>query len=513
MLLRPGLNTCVLALLLFAPPAITLADEPAPVPVGNRVCLFLDDRFIAEQSGLQRVWHPGKPSEDVAIKATEPWEKWPHLFGSVFRDPNDGLYKMYYESAIFPSLKPPDSFTCYICYAESRDGKTWTKPKLGLHAHAGSKENNIVFFEAELANVFLDPRERDAAARLKAFVYLKTHNPHGGTGECLLSSSDGLRWKFVGGFNKPAYAVPQQGNYTDSHSFIFDPLGNRYLAFVRTFIKSHVAESKDGRRRAIGISHCRELNRGWSPIVNVLAADDRDDAKVAPLSKNPKKPDWAELYCMNFFPYGNHYIGLLSLLYLVDGVDSNGGSDLQLTFSHDGLTWFRHPDRSTLIAPSNAKGLFPTYTTTNEPLEIDDELWLYYSEANGAHPIAPFERAVSQIRAAVWRKDGFVSLDAGDRGTLTTKPLVVDGKCLILNVGAATGGSARAAILDEAGKPLPGFNLSDCDSLGGDQVQAVVSWRGKSDLAFLKSKTVRLKLQLSRCSLFSYRFAASASSR
>jgi hypothetical protein len=417
---------------------------------------------------------------------------------------------MYYESAIFPALRPPDSFTCYICYAESTDGKTWTKPKLGLYEHAGSKQNNIVLYEAELANIFIDPRERDPAARLKAFVYLKTHNPHGGLGECLLSSGDGLRWKFIGGFNKPAYAVAEHGNFTDSHFFTWDALGQRYLAYVRTFSKSHVAESKDGRRRAVGISQCRELNRDWTPIVHVLAADDRDDAKVAPLGKDPNKPDWAELYCMNFFPYGNHYIGLLSLLYLVDGVDSGGGGDLQLTFSHDGLKWHRQPDRATLIAPSNAPGLFPTYISTNEPLEIGDELWLYYTEANGAHPIAPFERAVSQIRAAVWRKDGFVSLDAADRGSLTTPPIMLDGDRLMLNLRAAPGGSARVAILDGTAKPLPGLDLGDCDALSGDQIRGVVHWRGKPDLTALKGRAVRLKVEVAQCELFSFRVAKTA---
>jgi|GEM_PF-6508234 len=241
--------------------AFVSADEP--LAVADRACLFLDDRFIAEQAGLKRTWHPGRPRDEVAIRATEPWEKWPHLFGSVFRDPKDGLFKMYYESAIFPALRPPDSFTCYICYAESKDGRTWMKPKLRLHEHAGSKENNIVFFEAELANIFLDPREREADARLKAFVYLKSHNPHGGSGECLLSSGDGLRWKFLGPFSKPAYTIPEQGNFTDAHSFIWDPIRQRYLAYVRTFVKSHIAESKDGRRRAVGISQCQELNRAW----------------------------------------------------------------------------------------------------------------------------------------------------------------------------------------------------------------------------------------------------------
>ncbi len=467
-----------------------------PLVVGNRVCFFLDDRFISEQAGLKRTWHQGKPREEVAIRATQPWEKWPHLFGSVFRDPKDGLFKMYYESAIFPALRPPDSFTCYICYAESRDGKNWIKPKLGLYEHAGSKENNIVFFEAELANIILDPRERDPAARLKAFVYLKSHNPHGGHGTCLLSSGDGLKWKFLGGFNKPEYVVAEQGNFTDSHSFIWDPLGQRYLAFVRTFVKSHVAESKDGRRRAVGISQCQELNRGWTPIINVLAADERDDAKVAPFSKDPNKPDWAELYVMNFFPYGNQYIGLVSLLYLVDGADSNGGGDLQLTFSHDGLKWFRQPERATLIAPSNAKELFPTYITTNEPLEIGDELWLYYTEANGGHPIAPFEKAVSQIRAAVWRKDGFVSMDAAAKGSLKTHPFIVAGKQLRVNYE----GTLTVTLLDEQGQPLSGFSPK---SLKGDAVSVSVDW----DLSALSGKPIRLRFDLENGRLWSFRFA------
>ncbi len=57
-------------------------DAITPISVGNRVCLFLDERFVAEQSGLKRTWHPGRPRNEVAIQATELWEKWPHLFGS-----------------------------------------------------------------------------------------------------------------------------------------------------------------------------------------------------------------------------------------------------------------------------------------------------------------------------------------------------------------------------------------------------------------------------------------------
>lgn len=493
------------ALVLAASASSTRGDEPT-LEVGDRACLFLDDRFIARQSGLKRTWHAGRPQPEPAIVAENPWEKWPHFYGSGFRDPRDGIYRMYYTATNYPSINPPSSFTSYICYAESKDGRSWVKPKLGLFEHQGSKQNNIVIQFAELGNVFVDPLEKDPAARLKMFVYLMSQNPHGGVGECLLSSEDGLRWKFVGGYNKPQYADPAHANFTDSHAFLYDPLGRRYLSYVRTFVKAPIAEAKDGRRRSVGISQSAEVNRGWSPIVNVLAADEKDDAKAAPLSRDPNKPDWAELYCMHFFNYGNHYLGLLSLFFILDGVDTGGAGDVQLTWSHDGLEWHRQPERATLIGRSKAKELFPTYTSTSGPLEIGDELWLYYSEANGAHPVSPFASSISQIRAAVWRRDGFVSLDAAEPATLTTKPLRCNGGPLVLNVAATEGGSTRVALLDEAGKPLDGFSADHCEPLRGDRVHGLVRWKGNTDLSSLKDRPVRLRIELTKASLYAFRF-------
>jgi lysophospholipase L1-like esterase len=88
--------------------------------------------------------------------------------------------------------------------------------------------------------------------------------------------------------------------------------------------------------------------------------------------------------------------------------------------------------------------------------------------------------------------------------TLHTNP------SLLLNVKVSEGGSARVAVLDETGKSLPGFDLSDCDPHTGDQVRGIARWRGKADLSAFKGKTVRLKLELTKCSLYSFRFSAEA---
>ncbi|MFN0198985.1 MAG: hypothetical protein ACKVT0_19735, partial [Planctomycetaceae bacterium] len=62
------------------------ASDAEPIRIGHRTCLFLNERFISQMSGVKRTWHQGIPHTEPAITATEKWEKWPHLFGSVLYD-------------------------------------------------------------------------------------------------------------------------------------------------------------------------------------------------------------------------------------------------------------------------------------------------------------------------------------------------------------------------------------------------------------------------------------------
>jgi hypothetical protein len=43
----------------------TLPSAMEPLDISDRTCLFLDDRFIAEQSGLKHAWHQGQPRSEV----------------------------------------------------------------------------------------------------------------------------------------------------------------------------------------------------------------------------------------------------------------------------------------------------------------------------------------------------------------------------------------------------------------------------------------------------------------
>jgi hypothetical protein len=418
------------------------------------------------------------------------------MFGSVLYDPQPKLYKMWYEGIAHGKG--------WIHYAESKDGKSWTKPNLGMVELNGSTSNNILFAQAELPNVFLDPRDPDSRGRFKMFVWK--------SGQQLYRSGDGIRWEEFGA--RPSVALPegdetaQARTVLDTKEIIWDSLGQRYLGTFRLFPlhpglpgwfrneKHEMSNDIGGHRRAVGVAFSQNLTNGWSRMTDVLRADAKDDEKAAKLSRN-EKPDWVEPYIMPVFAYGNHYLGMVCMLSFVDGIHGgdtvNGGGDIQFTFSHDGVKWPRQPDRQTFVEP-NPAGLVPTYAQCNEPLFLGDEMWIYYTEAHSAHPKTG---DTSQIRAATWRKDGFVSLDAAGRAMLTPQPFVFDGRELRVKFRAQ---SLRVRLLDEKGRPiLPSQPMS------GDSVAGAVKWHGKSELSALRGAPVRLRFEITKGQLWSFR--------
>ena len=49
---------------------------------------------------------------------------------------------------------------------------------------------------------------------------------------------------------------------------------------------------------------------------------------------------------------------------------------------------------------------------------------------------------------------------------------------------------------------LEGFSFADCDRLSGDELEAVVSWRGQSDLLALRGQKIHLRFRMARAKLF-----------
>jgi hypothetical protein len=288
----------------------------------------------------------------------------------------------------------------------------------------------------------------------------------------------------------------------------WDPLKQKYLANSRCYSTHSIGEfpaagesfeptTKRVRRRAIGISWSDHPQKGWSPTVMIVAADEQDDKRATEkFAKDPTKPTWTELYGMPMNVYGNHYIGFIVLFDRVDKQDGNGGGGLQFAFSNDGLHWTRPEPRQNAVENSDDPELWPNFAQFGVPLDMGNEIWVFYSENNGTHGVQPFIKSRGRIRAAVWRKDGFASLDAAGKATLTTKPLVVAGKQLRVNFQ----GSVTVTALDEQGQPIKSLKPQ---TLKGDSVSQPVKW----DLSTLAGKPIRFRFEMDKAKLWSFRFA------
>ena len=105
---------------------------------------------------------------------------------------------------------------------------------------------------------------------------------------------------------------------------------------------------------------------------------------------------------------------------------------------------------------------------------------------------------------AVLRRDGFASMDAGEKTvTLTTRPVTFKGKHLFVNVDCPEG-DLRVEMLLRDGERFRPFIAENCVPISTDTTLARVKWRGAPDLSELIGEQVRLRFHLRNGSLYSF---------
>jgi hypothetical protein len=169
---------------------------------------------------------------------------------------------------------------------------------------------------------------------------------------------------------------------------------------------------------------------------------------------------------------------------------------VDLGVSRDGINWKFYADDTWYLTPGDSEEVLSLYGL----IRRGDEIWQYfdYGGAHGGDKKRTYARLTQRL-------DGFASLDAGaESGRAVTRPLVFKGRRLMLNVMAR--GSMRVAILDEKGRELKGFGLTDCDPVIGDATSYLVSWQKNTDVSGLAGKVVRLKFELQDSKLFAFKF-------
>ena len=140
-------------------------------------------------------------------------------------------------------------------------------------------------------------------------------------------------------------------------------------------------------------------------------------------------------------------------------------------------------------------------TTAGSPVIVEGEMRLYYGGWKVDHrQQMPADVALASIGMASVPVDRFYGVTAdqpNEPGSVLTRPLLLKGNGLELNARAE--GEIRIALLDAAGKELPGFGLADSVPARGDGIRQAVAWRQKR---FPEEKLLRVKLQLERATVY-----------
>jgi hypothetical protein len=186
----------------------TFASAAEPLAIGSRLELLVDHYLIEKLDNCALKLHEPQLA-GKALQLDAPWEG---SFCSYFTVIQDGdHFRLYYRGN--PIAKGDGASTETTCMAESKDGITWTKPKLGLVEIDGSKDNNGVLKEAPFCHNFAP--FIDTNPTCKPEERYKAVAGTAKTGLVAWSSPDGLHWKKI-----QDEAVFRDGMF-DSHNVAF----------------------------------------------------------------------------------------------------------------------------------------------------------------------------------------------------------------------------------------------------------------------------------------------------
>lgn len=472
--------------------------------IGSHRQMFIDDHLIAETDNItRRLCSVEKYSGNPIVQPDRPWERDLAVpQGSVIYDDDEGIYKMWYttnvqsrgEGVTFNKGKA-------LAYAVSEDGIHWDKPEMDLVLEDGRKTNQLIGpmefgYMYQPYFVIKDDLEKNPDRRYKmAFLSIQRnvtdhespHHPGTRRGLGIAFSRDGLHWTKVRDF--------ATDDIIDISHYMIDPYNDdQYVIYGRTlYVSPEIREAwerydwfeKAYNGRAV-VRSVSEDFLNWEPAEFIIGADLKD-------------PPGTMIYSMNVFPYEGVYLGLAQRY--ISKLDTST-IDIQLAISRDGVH-FERPFREPFF-PLGGVGTWDRFILHNmsgPPLPHGDELLFYYGGRTSRH--APNTMSDAKYGGATGLatllKDRFVSVEASfDGGSLTTKPLELEGSRLHVNCNTAFG-KMEVELADALGKPIAGYKTV---VEGIDSVDQAIEF--DQPLGKLASRPVQIKFTLYNAQLYSF---------
>lgn len=467
-----------------------LASPPKVIPIDVGRQLFVDD-FLIEQTDLRRTFHAAeKHAGNPVLKASTKAELRVHedagsknasggtvalLHGGAFYDPTDGFMKLWFSGGTSLSFE----------MARSRDGISWERGPDPIAKPPTVAPVNDCFW--------LDLEARTPAERLKLLAVARAKPSEKALPKVELSplyhafyaSADGAKWS----------DAILAGNSSDYSSFFYNPFRRRWvysikqsLPFPRGRLRRY-AESVE-----FGEAGVFDRSVFW------VGADKLD-------KPDPKVGDAPQLYSLGAVGYESLMLGMFFIHVgphnkVCQKLKSPKHIDLKTGFSRDGFHWDR-PNREPFIASTRTDGAWDkgyVHSPAGILFVVGDRLVFPYSGCSG---VAPDGRkgmyAGQSIGLATLRRDGFASMDAGQReGTLTTRPVRFRGEHLFVNL-AAPQGELSVEALDEASR-----SVAVSEPMRGDHTKLAVRWKDGASLAARREQPTRFRFHLRNGGLYAF---------
>lgn len=471
-----------------------LADDAQRIERGRRE-LFFDDALIELREGLVRtVNQPVKYSGNPVLRREHPWEGYRvQVYGTVIYDPAEALFKAWYmnipataaEKITVQGQRRPGHATL-LSYATSKDGVSWAKPTLNVVDFEGSTANNMIapdLYNPEGFSVLYEPNDADPERRYKAFYWDHGRGPlmmyegqeiYGegpDDGMHVAFSPDGIHWK-------PYEKNPVMKHGSDTGQVVlWDPRIERYVAFGRFGA---------GGRKVARTDSPDFIN--WSEPKLVLEPDEKDGPNM-------------QFYGISVDLYHGLYIGMLWMFYIEE--KSIGRIDFQLCHSRDGIVWQRDPERHVFM-PAGPEGTWDwgDMRAACRSVILKDRILIYYAGSAAKHGLGGQLRIGMDIGLATLRRDGWISLDAGDTpGFLITKAFAHPGGTLHVNADTRNG-SVHAELLQDNGQSFAPPIVAALPAR--DALDEVVLFPNLTPA--IQGTPVKLNLTLTRGKIYSFWF-------
>jgi len=470
---------------------------------GNRECFFDDYLLDTERTTAEfRVHHPIRKS--AVLTHEEPWEGPSCDFHNFFYDEEYGFWRMYYNGFGF---KPQVD----ICYAESKDGIHWEKPKLGICVFEGSTENNIILsHRSEFENCRFG---------LDNFFVFKDENPackpdekyKGVLGHCItpgelfiFTSQDGIHFK-------ETYQIPTPGQFDSVNVMFWDPEFKKYRCYYR-WNHDIGSQTNDGPSdTTCNVRDVRYIESedfiNWTEQKRLVYKDNKDLPMYTNMvMKYPRSDSMYIAFPTRYIErqeWDDSFEELCGKKARKKRMQSNKRFGLAITdclfmCSRDGVHFTRYHEaffRPGVENPIN--WVYGDCYPARGIIVMD-------SEIQGADPefnmfTVDHKASGAQMYRYTIRQDGFVSLHAGgDEKLLVTKPFIFEGSVMRINFSTSAWGNIKFKITDEDGN-----SIESCETFG-DKIDRKVAFDG--DLSAFSGKSVVLEAVLIDADLYALQF-------